>query len=173
MPMRIFSDRARAIFFLACPLLPTCIPFAPIVPGAGKKPFIAPSIKSSVTWMEIAMNFFKDINKKDSAARLARQGMVNADSVSINQILDCIFLLKNATGEAWNRTNREAVAGMVLVVLAKNAELRSYLNATGWKLVLSFVKSNPDMARSISPRARGEILSYQVATREPMLAGFA
>ena len=119
------------------------------------------------------MNFLKDINKKSSAAKLARQGMVNADSVSINQILDCVFLLKNATGEAWKRTNRETVAGMVLVVLAKNVELKNYLNATGWKLVLSFVKSSPDIARSISPRAMGEILSYQVATREPMLAGFA
>jgi len=119
------------------------------------------------------MNFLKDIDKKGSAAKLARQGMVNAESVSINQILDCIFLLKNATGEAWKRTNGEAVAGMVLVVLAKNVELGNYLNTTGWKLVLGFVKSNPDMARSISPRTMGEILSYQVATREPMLASFA
>jgi len=123
--------------------------------------------------MEIMVNFFKDFDKKSSAARLARQGMVNAESVSINQVLDCIFLLKDATGEAWKKANREAVAGMVLVVLAKNVELGNYLNATGWNLVLSFVKSNPDMARSISPRTMGEILSYQVATREPVLTSFA
>ena len=119
------------------------------------------------------MTFFKDFNKKSSAAVLARQGMVNAESVSINQVSDCIFLLKNATGEAWKKANREAVAGMALVVLAKNVELGNYLNATGWKLVVSFVKSNPDIARSISPRTMGEILSYQVAIREPMLPSFA
>jgi len=116
------------------------------------------------------MRFFKQINKKDSAATLVKQGMVNNESVSIKEIADCIYLLANATGEAWKSASKEAAAGMVLVVLAKNAELKNYLNATGWSLVLNFVKTNPGIAKNLSPKTMGEIFSYQVAANEPMLA---
>jgi hypothetical protein len=119
------------------------------------------------------MKFFKHFNKKSTAATLVKEGMVNGESVTIKEIADCVFLLANNTGEAWKSASKEAAAGMVLIVLAKNFELKNYLNATGWNLVLSFVKSSPDIAKDLSPRTIGEIFSYQVAAREPMLANFA
>ena len=119
------------------------------------------------------MKFFKNLNKKSSAATLVREGMVNRESVTIKEIADCVFLLANNTGEAWKNASKEAAAGMALIVLARNSELKNYLNATGWKLVVSFVKSSPDIARDISPRTMGEIFSYQLAAREPMLASHA
>ena len=119
------------------------------------------------------MNFFKNINKKESAATLVRQGMVNKESVSIKEIADCTYLLADATGEAWKSASKKAVAGMVLIVLAKNAELENYLNATGWTLVLSLVKSNPVIAKDLSPRTIGEIFSYQLAANKPVLANVA
>jgi len=119
------------------------------------------------------MNIFKYMNKKDSTATLVRQGMVNNESASIKEIADCIFLMANATGDAWKSASKEATAGMVLIVLAKNVELKNYLNATGWKLVLNFVKSSPTIARDLSPRTMGEIFSYQLTSKEPMRASLA
>jgi len=119
------------------------------------------------------MKFFKNFNKKSSATTLVREGMVNQESVTIKEITDCVFLLAHNTGEAWKSASKEAAAGMVLIVLAKNFELKNYLNATGWNLVLSFVKSSPDIARGLSPRTIDEIFSYQLAAREPMLSSFA
>ena len=119
------------------------------------------------------MKFFKNLNKKSSATTLVREGMVNQESVTIKEIADCVFLLANNTGEAWKSASKEAAAGMVLIVLAKNSDLKNYLNATGWKLVLSFVKSSPDIAKDLSPRTIGEIFSYQLAAREPLLPSFA
>ncbi|MCP4334838.1 MAG: hypothetical protein GY785_19460 [Gammaproteobacteria bacterium] len=119
------------------------------------------------------MKFFKNLNKKSLAVTLVKEGMVNRESVSIKEVADCVYLLANNTGEAWKSASKEAAAGMVLIVLAKNSDLKNYLNATGWKLVVSFIKTKPDIARNISPRTMGEILSYQLATREPMLASFA
>jgi hypothetical protein len=60
---------------------------------------------------------------------------------------------------------------MVLVVLAKNIELKNYLNNNGWKLVLSFVRTNPKLARDISPRTLRQIFAYQATAHEPMLMG--
>ena len=62
---------------------------------------------------------------------------------------------------------------MVLIVLAKNDELKNYLNTTGWKLVLSFVKSSPEIAKDLSPRTMNEILSYQLRAKNPMSVSFA
>ena len=118
------------------------------------------------------MKFSENINKKNSATTLVREGMVNQESVTIKEITDCSFLLANNTGEAWKSASKEAAAGMVLIVLAKNYELKNYLNASGWKLVLSFVKSSPDIAKNLSPRTIGEIFSYQLAAGEPMLTSF-
>jgi hypothetical protein len=123
--------------------------------------------------LEMTMNFFRNINKKDSAATLVKEGLANKESVSVKEIADCVFLMANATGDAWKSASKEAAAGMVLIVLARNTELKTYLNATGWKLVLSFVKSSPTIAKSLSPRTMGEIFSYQLAAEEPMLASFA
>jgi hypothetical protein len=119
------------------------------------------------------MHFFKNINKRRSAAKLASQGMVDAESVSINEISGHIFLLRQAIGETWKSTSKEAAAGMALVILAKNVELKNFLNPTGWKLVISFVISCPDVAKNLSPRTIGEIFSYQAAVRQPMQLGFA
>ena len=115
------------------------------------------------------MKLFKNLNKKSSATTLAREGMVNQESITIKEIADCVYLLANNTGEAWKNASKEAAAGMALIVLAKNLDLKNYLNATGWNLVLSFVTSTPDIAKDLSPRTIGEIFSYQLAAREPLL----
>ena len=117
------------------------------------------------------MKFFNNINKKSNAALLVKHGLANEDTASFKQIRDCIYLLANGLGETWKMASKEAAAGMVLVALAKNIELRKYLNNTGWKLVLSFVNANPTVAKNISPRTMGEIFAYQATAREPMLMG--
>ena len=119
------------------------------------------------------MKFFKNINKKDSATTLVREGMVNKESFSIKEITDCIFLMANATGDYWKTASKEAAAGMVLIVLAKNSELKNYLNATGWNLVLNFVESHPIVAKDLSPKITGEIFSYQMLVKQPMLESYA
>ena len=85
--------------------------------------------------------------------------------------MDCIVLLANGLGETWKTASKEAAAGMVLVVLAKNIELKNHLNNNGWKLVLSFVSTNPKIARDISPRTMSQIFAYQATTQEPLLMG--
>ena len=109
------------------------------------------------------MKFFRNFNKKDSAASLAREGMADREAVSGKEIADCVFLLAEVSGETWTNASKEAAAGMTLIALARNVNLGNYLNATGWKLVISFVKSSPEIARSLSPRTLGEIFSYQSA----------
>ena len=118
------------------------------------------------------MKFFRNFNKKDSAATLAREGIADRQAVSGKEIADCVFLLAEATGDTWINVSKEAAAGMTLIVLARNVNLRSYLNARGWKLVLNFVTSSPEIARSLSPRTLGEIFSYQSA-RKSMQPGLA
>jgi len=80
-------------------------------------------------------------------------------------------LLANGLGETWKTASKESAAGMVLVVLAKNIELKNYLNSNGWKLVMSFVRTNPKIARDISPQTLGQIFAYQATAHEPMLMG--
>jgi hypothetical protein len=109
------------------------------------------------------MNFFKNINKGASAATLVKQGLVNEDTITMKEIRDCIFLVADVMRETWKSWSKEAAAGMVLVVLSKNAMLKNYLNAAGWDLVLIFIKSNPNIAKDISPGILAEINSYQVA----------
>jgi hypothetical protein len=79
-------------------------------------------------------------------------------------------LIRGSLGETWKSASKEAAAGMVLVALAKNAELKHFLNSNGWKLVVCFVRSNPYIAKDLSPRTMGEIFAYQQAVRAPMLA---
>jgi hypothetical protein len=107
------------------------------------------------------MNFFKNINKGSSAASLVKQGLVNEDTVSMKEIMDCIFLVADVMRETWKSVSKEAAAGMVLVVLSKNGKLKNYLNAAGWNLVLIFIKSNPKIVNDISPGTLAEINSYQ------------
>ncbi|MCG6888901.1 MAG: hypothetical protein LJE92_04885 [Gammaproteobacteria bacterium] len=115
------------------------------------------------------MKFFDNLNKKANAAALVKRGLANADTVTFKQIMDCIYLLANGLGETWKKASKEAAAGMVLVALAKNIELKSYLNNNGWKLVLSFIRTNPKIVGDISPRTMGEIFAYQATLQEPML----
>jgi len=117
------------------------------------------------------MKLFNNINKKSNAATLVKHGLASEDTASVKQIMDCIYLLANGLGETWKTASKESAAGMVLVVLAKNIELKKYLNENGWKLVLSFVRSNPKIARDISPRTMSEIFAYQATAHEPTLMG--
>jgi hypothetical protein len=117
------------------------------------------------------MKFFNNINKKSNAATLVKHGLANEETASVKQITDCIFLLANGLGETWKTASKEAAAGMVLVMLAKNIELKNYLNNNGWKLVLSFVSTNPKIARGISPRTMSQIFAYQATANQPMLMG--
>ncbi|MCP4874556.1 MAG: hypothetical protein GY896_03650 [Gammaproteobacteria bacterium] len=108
------------------------------------------------------MNFFKNINKGTSAATLVKKGLVNEDTVTMKEIMNCIFLVADGTRETWKYVSKEAAAGMVLVILLKDTMLENYLNAAGWDLVLTFVKSNPKIAKDISQRTWAEINSYRV-----------
>ena len=107
------------------------------------------------------MNFFRNLNKNSLAANLARDGLANQEMFSYKEIKDCIFILANAMGDSWKNASYEAAAGMVLIALAKNKALKSLLNACGWSLVLSLVKSNPGIKRDISAMTRAEIDFYQ------------
>lgn len=107
------------------------------------------------------MKFLVNLRKNSVAADLVKQGLANAQSVSTRRIRDCILLLANGLGETWKSASKEAAAGMALVALAKNAELGSFLNSRGWKLVISFITANPEIARNISPRTLGEIFAHQ------------
>lgn len=110
--------------------------------------------------MENEMNFFKNINKRTSTATLVKQGLANQDTITMKEIMDCIFLVADVMRETWKYLSKEAAAGMVLVILLKNAMLKNYLNAAGWELVLTFIKSNPKIAKDISRRTWAEINSY-------------
>ena len=116
------------------------------------------------------MKFFGKINKNPDAAALVKRGLANETMANRKQIMACIFFLANDLGETWKSVSKEAAAGMVLVALAKNAELKHFLNSNGWKLVVSFVRSNPYIAKDLSLRTMGEIFAYQQAERAPMLA---
>jgi len=154
------------------PSPPTCNPAAPIAEIGYATTNFAPSIQlSNKRQTEKTMKFFNNINKKSTAATLVKHGLANEDTASVKQIMDCIYLLANGLGETWKTASKESAAGMVLVVLAKNIELKNYLNSNGWKLVMSFVRTNPKIARDISPQTLGQIFAYQATAHEPMLMG--
>lgn len=116
------------------------------------------------------MNLFAGFNRKSRVVGLVQQGLANAEAVTVTQIRDCIFLLGNALGESWKTASKEAAAGMALVALARGAQLHQYLNRDGWKLVLSFVTANPEIACNLSPRTVGEIFCYRQQLSEPRAA---
>ena len=109
------------------------------------------------------MNFFNNINKGTSAATLVKQGLANEDTITMKEIMDCIFLVADVMRETWKSVSKEAAAGMVLMVLSKNAMLKKWGYAAGWEVVLIFFKSNPNIAKDISPITLAEINSYQAA----------
>lgn len=101
---------------------------------------------------------------------LVKRCLANEKMANHKQIMDCIFFLANGLGETWRSASKEVAAGMVLIALAKNAELKNFLNSNGWKLVVSFVRCNPYIAKNLSPRTMDEIFTYQQAIPAPMLA---
>jgi hypothetical protein len=154
------------------PSPPTCNPATPIAEIEYATANFQPSIQlSNKRQTEKTMKFFNNMNKKSNAATLVKHGLANEDTASVKQILDCIYLLANGLGETWKTASKEAAAGMVLLTLAKNIDLANYLNNNGWKLVLSFISTNPKIARDISARTMGQIFAYQATAHEPMLMG--
>ena len=107
------------------------------------------------------MNFFKNLNKSATTARLVENGLVNEQAVSRKEILDCVFLVADVMREKWKSMTRETAAGIVLVVLAKNTRLKDYINAAGWQLVSNLIKTNPEFAKDMAAGALAEINSYQ------------
>ena len=109
------------------------------------------------------MNFFKNINKRSRTTTLVKNGLVNTEIKSSEEILDCIFIVADVMGDTWKTASKEIAAGIVLVVLAKNAMLKDYINAAGWDLVLNLIKTNPEFAKDIAPGTLAEINMYQAA----------
>jgi hypothetical protein len=106
------------------------------------------------------MNFFKNLNKSATTARLVENGLVNGEAVTRKEILDCEFLVADVMRENWKTISKETAAGIVLVVLAKNALLKEFINAAGWELVSSLVKTNPEFAKDMAAGTLAEINSY-------------
>jgi hypothetical protein len=117
--------------------------------------------------VEKAMKPLQRLTSKSGSATLVRNGLAREESVSYRQIRGCISRLAGNLGATWKSASNEAAAGMVLLMLARNVDLGQYLNSNGWKLVVSFVTANPEIARNLSPRTIGEIFCYQIAARSP------
>ncbi len=113
--------------------------------------------------MSKEMNFFKNMNKSTATARLVEIGLANGEAVTRKEILDCEFLVADVMREKWKTMTKETAAGMVLVVLAKNAMLKDYINAAGWELASNLIKTNPELAKDIAPGTLAEISLYQAA----------
>jgi len=144
------------------PRPPTFDPVTPIVACTYPDGFYATTIDSSdLTRMGKEMNFLNNINKSASTAKLVENGLVNEEVVSRKEILDCVFLVADVMREKWKTMTRETTAGIVLVVLAKNAMLKDYINATGWALVSNLIKTNPEFAKDIAAGTLAEINSYR------------
>ena len=94
---------------------------------------------------------------------LVENGLVSEQAISREEILDCVFLVADVMRETWQTMTRETAAGMVLVVLAKNARLKDYINAAGWDLVSNLIKTNPELAIDMAPETLAEINLYQAA----------
>jgi hypothetical protein len=118
--------------------------------------------------MEKAMNIFKSMNKRDTTASLVENGLNNEKVVTRKEIQDCAFIVADVMSEIWKTASKETAAGIVLVVLAKNAMLKNTINATGWNLVSNLFKTNPEIAADISSGTLAEINRYQVSGFEPV-----
>jgi hypothetical protein len=109
------------------------------------------------------MNFLNRISKSASTAKLVEDGLVNNEIATRKEILDCVFLVADVMREKWKSMTRETAAGVVLIVLAKNAMLKDYINVTGWALVSDLIKKNPEFAKDMAAGTITEIKSYQAA----------
>ena len=110
------------------------------------------------------MNSVETNSHKPDSATLVINGLARRDSTSHKQVREHMLRLARGLGEIWKSASREAAAGMVLLALAQNRDLRQYLNNHGWNLVIDFVTANPEIAKHISPRTIGEILSYEMTS---------
>jgi hypothetical protein len=141
---------------------PTVDPVAPFIACTYPDGFYATTIGSSdITRMGKEMSFLNNITKSASTAKLVEDGLINNKVASRKEILDCVFLVADVMREKWKTMTRETAAGVVLVVLAKNAMLKDYINATGWALVSNLIKTNPEFAKDIAAGTLTEINSYR------------
>jgi hypothetical protein len=113
------------------------------------------------------VNLFQNLNKNSGTATLVKNSLVDRETVTTKQIRDCIYLLANAMGDTWKQASQEATAGMVLMALAKNRALQTFLNSNGWHLVVGLLKSTPQLERDLSSRLRNEIGLYQMRRLNP------
>jgi len=149
-------------------------PRAPISETAYSSAFRLLTIsRTDLFQREKPMNFFNNFNTRDATARLVENSLVDKPAVTGQQIADSIYLLAGAMGDDWNSASREAAAGMVLALLAKNSTLESYLNPRGWELVSALVRTEPQIAARLSPRARAEIDAYRRTERQVSMANAA
>jgi hypothetical protein len=151
------------------PGTPTVDPAAPIGEIVYLSGFFTATIAlSDLTSMEKAMNFFRSMNKKATTASLVENGLNNEKAVTRKEIQDCVFIVADVMSEIWKTASKETAAGIVLVVLAKNAMLKNTINATGWNLVSNLFKTNPEIAADISSGTLAEINRYQASGFEPV-----
>lgn len=119
------------------------------------------------------MSFFNNFNRRGATAQLVESCLVDKPAVNRQQIADSIYLLAGAMGDDWNSAGREASAGMVLALLAKDSTLGNYLNSRGWDLISGLARSHPQIAARLSPRARAEIEAYPGTGRQSSMANAA
>jgi hypothetical protein len=116
------------------------------------------------------MKYLRRIFNRRATAELVKRALREDRYVSFKAITACLDLLAGALGRNWYRASREAAAGMVLVMLAKEAKLGDYVNDLGWNLVLTFVGENAEIVRYLSPRAMTEISARQAVQPGALLA---
>jgi hypothetical protein len=116
------------------------------------------------------MQFLSRFLKRQINAALVRRALNKHRKVSRKAILEAQVLLEEALGRDWQRTSREAAAGLVLIRLAKDAALEDYLNDLGWDLVLTAVGDHSRLVTQISLRAMADIHAWQSARLDLLLA---
>ena len=116
------------------------------------------------------MQYINRILKRYATATLVSQGLRREQKVTRRAIMQAQDLLAAALGRGWRRASREAAAGMVLVLLARSAELGDFANEYGWELVLTAVGDHSRTVMEISPRAMPDLRAWQAARLEALLA---
>ena len=116
------------------------------------------------------MKFLSRLFRRQAIAIMARQALSAQSGVSRRAIMQAQDLLAAALGRGWRRASREAAAGMVLVLLARSAELGDFANEYGWELVLTAVGDHSRTVMEISPRAMPDLRAWQAARLEALLA---
>ena len=116
------------------------------------------------------MQYINRILKRYATATLVSQGLRREQKVTRRAIMQCHDLLSDALGQSWQRASREAAAGMVLVLLARESELDDFFNDRGWEMVLTSVGDHSRMVMDISPRTMSDIRAWQATRLEALLA---